>query len=237
MIHKIWRNVKLLKMRIFDDVSHLKTDIKLNKKWYGNEYGGFFIHPDIISSDSIVYSFGIGEDISFDLDIIQKHNCSVHGFDPTPKSIDWIKQNCPTDKFIFHKYGISDKSGYETFYLPKNPNHISGSATIQDNINTQTAMQVEMKKLSDIMEELHHTHIDILKIDIEGSEYNVIDNILESGILAKQLLIEFHDRFISSGRDKSKQTVNKLHNAGYKIFGISKSLEEVSFIHQTEFSS
>ena len=37
-----------------------------------------------------------------------------------------------------------------------------------------------MKSLADIANELGHSHIDVLKMDIEGSEYEVIENILES---------------------------------------------------------
>ena len=82
--------------------NHLKVSIIIEKKWYGNNYGGFYANPDLINQDSIVYSFGIGADISFDEAIIKNHNCTVYGFDPTPKSIDWIKnkKNIP-EKFIF----------------------------------------------------------------------------------------------------------------------------------------
>lgn len=45
------------------------------------------------------------------------------------------------------------------------------------------------------MSDLHHQQIDLLKLDIEGSEYRVLDEILESQIPIHQIVVEFHDRF------------------------------------------
>ncbi|MCQ2974273.1 MAG: FkbM family methyltransferase [Bacteroidales bacterium] len=227
---KISQFLKLIKLRLTDDVKHLKTSIKTPKIWYGNEYAGFFINPNLLNQDSIVYSFGIGTDISFDQEIISKHNAKVFGFDPTPKSINWIKQQNINDNFSFYDFGISNKTEKVNFFLPKNSNYVSGSMVQQSNVNTDNYVEVNMKTLSDIMKELKHTHIDVLKIDIEGSEYAVIENIIESKIDITQLLIEFHDRLFPTKREMSKKAVAQLTQAGYKIFGISHTLEEVSFI-------
>ena len=39
------------------------------------------------------------------------------------------------------------------------------------------------------------SRIDILKMDIEGAEYDVIDDIINSPVPIAQVLIEFHHRF------------------------------------------
>ena len=134
------------------------------------------MHPNLITKDSIVYSFGIGEDISFDLAIIEKHNCKVFGFDPTPKSINWIKKQSISPNFTFFDYGIADKSEAIDFYLPKNPAYVSGSFIKHKNINDQEKVLVQMKTLEDITLDFGHKRIDVLKMDIEGAEYQVIDN-------------------------------------------------------------
>ena len=80
------------------------------------------------------------------------------------------------------------------------------------------------------MESLSHNHIDILKMDIEGAEYDVIDDILSSNIAIKQILVEFHHRFPNVGLKKTKETIKKLNNFGYRIFHISNNGEDYSFI-------
>ncbi len=232
MLQKINAFIKRLLLIISGKVSHLKIDVKCNHKWYGDSYGGFYINPDYLNEKSVVYSIGIGEDISFDLDIISDFKCSVYGFDPTPKSINWIKQQGSSipKQFIFSNIGIGSESGLVDFYLPRNPNHVSGSLIKQTHVSSENKIKIEIKTLANMAREFGHTHIDLLKIDIEGSEYSVINEIINSAVSIDQVLIEFHDRFLEDGHKKSKEAIDKMRKKGYKIFAISDSFEEVSFI-------
>lgn len=56
-------------------------------------------------------------------------------------------------------------------------------------------IQVASKSLTTVMGELGHNHIDLLKLDIEGSEYSLLESMLgkENPILPTQVLVEFHD--------------------------------------------
>ncbi|HXH99843.1 MAG TPA: FkbM family methyltransferase [Sphingobacteriaceae bacterium] len=208
----------------------LSKKVFLNNSWYGNDYGGFFVYPDILNEHSIVYSFGIGEDISFDKDIIAKHGCAVFGFDPTPKSIAWIENNSIPSQFSFFPYGIDDVTGIKTFFLPKNKNHVSGSVVEVDTISKLDAIDVCMKSFADIIKDLGHNEIDVLKMDIEGSEYKILPTILNSNVVVKQILIEFHHRMIKNGAKLTYDSIELLDRHGYKLFAFSKSKEELSFI-------
>ncbi len=232
-IAQIKRKARNLLVKLTGKVTHLKKGIKCKNIWYGNKYGGFYACPDLLNENSIVYSFGIGQDISFDTAMIENHNCHVFGFDPTPKSINWVNNQELPSKFIFFNYGISNKSGLADFYLPKNSEHVSGSLTVQNNINVMEKVTVKMKSIEDIANELGHKHIDVLKMDIEGAEYDVVENILNSKISIAQILIEFHDRFFIKEKLKSRQTIKKLNNYGYEIFAVSDTFEEISFIKKS----
>ena len=51
-------------------------------EFHGNkEYGGWLVCNRNISKDSIVYSFGVGEDVSFDLSLIRKYHLQVFAFE------------------------------------------------------------------------------------------------------------------------------------------------------------
>ncbi len=224
---KIKRLIKILT----GQVAHLSKTVEVKKKWYGNAYGGFYLCPNFLNENSVVYSFGIGEDISFDLAVIENHKCHVYGFDPTPKSIEWIRNNQFLPKnFSFFEYGIADKSGIKEFYLPKNSEYISGSYIKQENVSDEQKIPVEMKSMSDIVAILGHKQIDIVKMDIEGAEYGIIDSLLACPVTINQILIEFHDRFFADKEKKSINVIIKLRDHGYEIFGVSDSFEEVSFI-------
>jgi FkbM family methyltransferase len=211
---------------------YLKPTVNCAAKWYGNSYGGFYVNPSILNQHSIVYSVGIGEDISFDRSIIENHSCHVFGFDPTPKSIDWIKNQKLPPTFAFYAFGLSKESGIVDFYLPKNPSYVSGSAVVQQNVNVTKSVSVIMKSIEDIVQDLEHSQIDLLKIDIEGSEYDIIDSLVSLRTPICQLVIEFHERFFKNGRLKTIEAINKLKKKGFELFAVSDTYEEISFIHK-----
>ena len=103
----------------------IKPDLVCVKERYGSDYGGWDIVTAGVNSRSVVYSFGIGEDVSFDIGLIEKYNLIIHAFDPTPKSIEWVKKQNLTKQFILHEYGIAAFDGNVSFNPPDNPNHIS----------------------------------------------------------------------------------------------------------------
>lgn len=84
------------------------------KEHFGSQYGGWDVATDYINLDSIIYSFGIGTDASFDSEIINRYQVVVHTFDPTPKSIDWVKKQDFSDNFILHEYGLADFDSFNS---------------------------------------------------------------------------------------------------------------------------
>lgn len=213
-------------------IQHLEKTIRSKYKWYGTSYGGFNIMPQLLNETSIVYSFGMGKDISFDRKVMKNHHCKVYGFDPTPVSINWIKEQKIPELFYFYDYGISTKNEMKEFYIPVNPKYVSGSL-IKDNVTIDAVkINVLMKSFDQITTEMGHRHVDVLKMDIEGSEYDVLANILESSVTVDQILVEFHDRLFEGHEYKSKNIVEQMKRKGYEIFAASMSYEEISFVHQ-----
>ncbi len=215
---------------ILGQTLNLKIQVNLNAAWYGNTYGGFYVYPGILNTNSVVYSFGIGEDVSFDLAMINKHGCKVYAFDPTPKSIKWIEKQKLPAYFHFYPYGISKNTGFEVFYLPKNSENVSGSTIDLKNVNTHLPIEVPMMCMGDIIKQQQHSTIDVLKMDIEGSEYSILKDILDSNVEVKQFCIEFHHRMFRRGGQKTKQAIKLLKQYDYLLFKYSNSHEELSFI-------
>lgn len=47
----------------------------------GSKYGGWIVPVDILDKNSICYCVGVGEDITFDLELIKRFDCQVYAFD------------------------------------------------------------------------------------------------------------------------------------------------------------
>lgn len=215
--------------RVFNLKSYRGLQIHCRKEHYGTEYGGWYVCPDVITSDSVVYSFGVGEDISFDLEMIERFGCTVYAFDPTPKSIEWIQSQKLPDRFHFFAFGIAGYDGIAKFNPPENPEYVS--YTMLDRPGTyHNAIEAQVYRLQSIMSMLGHQKIDVLKVDIEGAEYGVIEDLTKTDIKIEQLLIEFHHRFENIGISKTRRAIELLKNKGLRYFYVSPNKEEYSFI-------
>lgn len=197
----------------------------------GSDYGGYLIDPSLIPPDPVVYSLGVGEDISFDLSLIEHYGCTVHAFDPTPKVKRWVESQCLPARFCFHGIGIADFDGETDFYLPPKADFISHSL-IPARQYSPDSIRVPVTKLSTAMNRLGHSGIDVLKMDIEGAEYEVLTDVIKDNIEVGQILVEFHHRLSSVGVDKTRAVLSSLNDHGMKICYVCPRMEVLTLIAQ-----
>ncbi len=226
------RKLKKLKFILGQDHGHLKPSFKLKPTWLGSNYGGFYVHTDFLDKNSVVYSVGVGEDISFDLAVISKFACEVFAFDPTPKSAAWLSQQEIPSNYRFIPIALGECDGKSDFYLPKNKDYVSGSLIAQQNVSHEDKIVVDVLTLKSLMEKFSHSKVDLLKIDIEGSEFELVDQIAAMRDHIGQLCIEFHDRFFPEGVKRSKGAIKILNEAGFEVFAVSDTYEEVSLVNR-----
>ncbi|QOR75575.1 MAG: FkbM family methyltransferase [Thermoflavifilum sp.] len=209
---------------------YVRKDISISTKTLGNRHACWTFIPTLLNQSSIVYSFGVGRDISFDLHLINMFHLHVFAFDPTPSSIEWIKNENGRlpDEFHFYDFGIASIDGNISFYPPEYKNY--GSYSIIKDVYQSSSVMLPVKRLTSIMQELHHNHIDLLKMDVEGAEYAVIEDMVKSNIFPRQLLIEFHHRFKNIGVQKTKEIIHLLKQNEYHIFHVSPTGAEISFL-------
>lgn len=77
---------------------------------------------------------------------------------------------------------------------------------------------IPVNTIKSIMNKYNHSHIDLLKLDIEGAEINVLNNMIDDKIFPKYLCVEFDLKL--KNKDYSNQTenvINRLIGNGYKI--------------------
>ncbi|MES1221842.1 MAG: FkbM family methyltransferase [Bacteroidota bacterium] len=199
---------------------------------HGSAYGGWTIKKDSLNCNSTIISAGIGNDISFDLSLITKYHATIIGIDPTPQVEDWLLRQKIPGSFKFLPIGLSNEDGEAKFYKPINEHHISHSINPVTKMSTDF-ITVPILSLSAIMLNNMLTHIDLLKMDIEGFEYVVIKDIVNEEILIHQLLIEFHHGLYGFTNRDTVNAISLLNTVGYKIFSISETGREISFINST----
>lgn len=216
----------------------------------GTIYGSCTIPKNILNSNSICYCVGAGEDISFDCELAQKYNSDVFIFDPTPRfkeHFDNLDNSLQHNKKMpidgsselfytinknqfehlkFYEYGIWKETTKVQFFAPQKDEHVSHSI-----VNLQkkhSTFEAQCYSIRDLMTLLKHTKLDLLKLDVEGAEFEVIENLVEDNLDIDILYIEFHevDDFIA----KTIHCVNRLKDIGYKVIDIKK--RDILFIKE-----
>jgi hypothetical protein len=64
----------------------------------------------------------------------------------------------------------------------------------------------------------NHAKIDLLKLDIEGAEVNVLNNMLDDNIFPRYLCVEFDLKLkCKDTKNETEQIINRLLSSGYII--------------------
>jgi len=121
----------------------------------------------------VVYSFGIANNWLFD-DLMLDHGCSVWSFDPS-MTVGTHKRR-PTH--LFEPIGIGASTG-----VHRGESTLYGGKT-----------DYNMMTLQDLMARYGHTHVDIVRMDVESAEWGVLDQWNRDKMWPRigQLLLEIH---------------------------------------------
>lgn len=195
------------------------------------KHGEWYLCPTPLTHESVVYSLGIGTDVTFDLSVIDRYGTHVFAFDPTPIATAWIRAQAVPPQFHAYEYGVADFDGIAAFERPEDPENPSFSYR-GERTEGSGATRCQVRRLRTLMDTLGHTEIDVLKMDIEGAEYVVIENLLAEGVRVHQLLVEFHHRKPWIGVQKTVAAAQALSRAGFRLFHISPTGEEWAFIRE-----
>jgi len=214
--------------------AHIRIQARIQGEIVGKGEDEFLVCTDILPSKPILYSAGIGNWIEFELQFLKKYNGLVYAFDPSPKSINYLRKLNLPKEFFFFPFALTAIDGNFQFYLPTSDEWVSGTIEniIEDGrkLNKEKYVTVIGKRLETIMKEMGHSHIDILKLDIEGHEFKLCEDILNSNISIGQILIETHQKLFKDGRKKIKNLMKILNERGYRIFYIRNKNEAQSYI-------
>ena len=153
--------------------------------------GGYLVDPKSIENTEYLIAFGLGNDWNFEKDFLQINNCKLLGYDFKINKNFWKKNILKSiEKFLLKKIS------YKVF--KKNIQNQFECAKLLEKKNAQFFEKVIAKNkscmnLKNIIQDHDLQRNIFLKIDIEGSEYRVLEQILEHQSMLTGMVIEFHD--------------------------------------------
>lgn len=179
-----WFNWLVIRLLLFP-LKQRRSDLVA----FGNRGARWKVPLSFLTKNSICYSAGVGEDISFERKLYAKIPINSYLFDPTPRAITFIEKQKLPQKMHFYHWGLWAKNSKQKFFVPPQKSFVSHS--IVNLHHTKEYFIADCKSLEWIMKRMGHTHLDLLKIDIEGAEYAVLNHLLKTKIRPTILMVEF----------------------------------------------
>lgn len=178
-----------------------------------------------LDENSVIYSAGVWHDISFEKALVSRFNVDIQLFDPSPTGIHAMEmaENRMT-KIHFHPIGFAGQSGIVRFAPPDMEQE--GSFRVPG--KHEASVEFQCSDLSSLMKERGHSKIDLLKMDIEGFEYEVIDDLLQKSLDIRQICLEFHHFMSAINRRKTLKAIAGLKAAEFIL--IYKTRFDYTFV-------
>lgn len=222
--------------KLFTRDQYLKGDFdSYNYQYYENFH--HFIYDDI-GCDYERYGCFIKEgDVVLDIGAnigVFAHRAKQRGasqiicFEPMTPTYNCLQKNV-TSEVLTYKNAVAGQSGYETFILHTDFTNTGGGTTIsQDHYSTDKNIvyteNVFKVGINDIFESFEK--IDFMKIDIEGGEVDVLNNITDTNLSKLRCLAaEFHNtypEFINFEQNFWQRMIN----LGFKSFTLYHGSQE-----------
>ena len=177
------------------------------------EVSGHWIYCPPVNKDSIIIDLGANK-AAFSKLLFQNYNARCYAIEPNQDLLNEI-----TDLNIYKfKYAVTKQNSRIKFYI--NDNHEASSVieNFYSNSDNNRVDMVEGITWVTLIEKLNlkDTMISIVKVDIEGSELDLIESFTSEDVsLIDQLTIEFHDWLNVSLHERTINAIYKLKSLGF----------------------
>jgi FkbM family methyltransferase len=192
----------------------------------GTRYGGWWLYAPAIGREPLLIDCGLGKDISFPLAFLERFGGRVIGIDPNPDALAYCREHCPPRmevraaalwsepgrRLSFHLPRSADK-------LPKGADGVSGSLLASHGYAGDQALEVTTTSLGEVLASTGRAECDMLKLDIEGAEYEVLQALCADGQIerTRQLAVEFHHGWTDRTLQDTEACVAQLAAHGFEL--------------------
>jgi len=155
--------------------------------WKNNKgYQKFRLDYDL-NEDSLVFDAG-GYEGQWASDIFSKYRCKIFIFEPVKQFANNIQNRFSKNKkIIVFNFGLSNKTYKTKLSVDKDSSSLY--------INRNKLENVNFVRLVDFINEKNTNRIDLLKLNIEGAEFDLLEDLINSGDIKKirNIQVSFHE--------------------------------------------
>lgn len=181
------------------------------RRWFADGGDKKFRYNYNLNNDSIVFDVG-GYEGSWSENINNLYKPKLYVFEPVVKYYDLIVKNFDKNQNVkVYNFGLSDKDGKIKINLLED-----GSSIFLESLNNE---EVYLVDIIDFMNQNDIKTIDLLKLNIEGSEYDVLEHLINKNVIKniKNIQVQFHN-FVDNSierREKIREVLKNSHKETY----------------------
>jgi FkbM family methyltransferase len=160
----------------------------------------------------------------FDVLLLSKLNkANIHAYEPLPHNVKRVQTITTQNKWIeqrltIHQVAVTGlpQSSLDLYMEDTSDNQVVASAFSNFDERNNSKISVPCVSLTDIIQQNNFTHVDLLKIDCEGSEYDIIYNTDKALVQKiKMMVAEVHD--IDNDKNNMAAFGAYLKSLGYSV--------------------
>ncbi|MEW6689103.1 MAG: FkbM family methyltransferase [Pseudomonadota bacterium] len=193
----------------------------------GTRYGGWWLDRNLVRADPLLVDCGLGRDISFASAFLTRFGGTVIGVEANPAALAWCAQHSPPGMHLRDAAFWTRAGETLAFHLPRPLEQLpNGADGVSGSLLASHAYvaggeprRVTTTDLEQVLAEAGREDCDVLKLDIEGAEYEVLEDLLARGLLGKcrQLLVEFHHGVTARALAETERVVEAVRAAGFRL--------------------
>ncbi len=155
--------------------------------------------------------------------ILAASGAEVHAFEPNPDAFALLsKAVAGRPNVHLHPQAVLDRPGRLTLHLhmnyDRNPERFSSGSSLlaeKRNVDGARGVEVEVIDLVAFIEALDRP-VKLLKIDVEGAEYDILHALLDRGVIdrVEKIFVETHAHAIPSLRETDARLRARIAEAG-----------------------
>lgn len=179
--------------------------------WYRSGGNDLLFREHDLHTASLVVDAG-GYRGEWSAEIFARYGSTIHLLEPVPQFVQQLEQRFGRNsKITIHPFALGNRNEWHDIYINED-----GSSMYQED---GEGVRIKVVRASEFFRSFESQGVDLLKINVEGAEYDLVEDLLNSGLIecVRKVQVQFHD-FVPGATERMRAIQNRLSRTHELVF-------------------